>query len=289
VLARWLTSPDNPLPARVMANRLWQYHFGRGIVRSPNNFGIQGDAPTHPELLDWLASEFVKQGWSMKAMHRLIMTSNTYRMASTGGDPKALAADPRNDVMSHFDLRRLTAEELRDSILAVNGTLNLKVYGPSVYPPIPKSVLAGQSVPGKGWETSGPEDSARRSVYVHVKRSLRLPILESFDAAEPDASCPVRFVTVQPTQALGTLNSEFLNEEAAKLAERLTREAGTDVREQIKLAWRLTTGRQATAAEVARGAGMIDAMLKRDGATQDVALKYFCLLTLNLNEFVYLD
>ena len=289
VLAQWLTSPDNPLPARVMANRLWQYHFGRGIVRSPNNFGILGDAPTHPELLDWLASEFVNHGWSMKAMHRLIMTSSAYRMASTGGDPKALAVDPRNDLMSHFDLRRLTAEELRDSILAVNGTLNLNVYGPSVYPPIPKAVLAGQSVPGKGWETSGPEDSARRSVYVHVKRSLRLPILESFDAAEPDASCPVRFVTVQPTQALGTLNSEFLNAEAAKLAQRLTREAGADVRAQIKLAWRLVTGRDAAETEVQRGAGMIDAMVKQDGATPDVALKYFCLLAMNLNEFVYLD
>jgi hypothetical protein len=289
VLANWIASPANPLTARVMANRLWQYHFGRGIVRSSNNFGLQGEPPTHPELLDWLASEFVARGWSMKAMHRLIMTSNAYHMASSGGDPKALAADPRNDLMWRFDLRRLTAEELRDSILALNGTLNTKLYGPSVYPPIPKEVLAGQSVPGKGWDTSGPEDSARRSVYVHVKRSLRLPILQSFDAAEPDTSCPVRFVTIQPTQALGTLNSEFVNQEADKLAQRLRREAGDDVRRQVALGLRLVTCRQPTEAEVTRGVDLIDAMLKKDGTTPDTALKYFCLLALNLNEFVYLD
>ena len=289
VLANWIASPDNPLTARVMANRLWQYHFGRGIVRSPNNFGLQGDAPTHPELLDWLASEFTARSWSLKAMHRLIMTSTAYRMSSGGGDPKALAADPRNDLMWRFDLRRLTAEELRDSILALNGTLNTKLYGPSVYPPIPKEVLAGQSVPGKGWETSGPEDSARRSVYVHVKRSLRLPILQSFDAAEPDSSCPVRFVTIQPTQALGTLNSEFMNQEAEKLAQRLKREAGDDVRKQVALGMRLVTCREPTDAEVKRGIELIDALAKKDGATPDVALKYFCLLALNLNEFVFLD
>jgi hypothetical protein len=273
----------------VMANRLWQYHFGRGIVRSSNNFGLQGDPPTHPELLDWLASEFVSRGWSMKAMHRLIMTSSAYRMGSSGDDPKALAADPRNDLVWRFDMRRVTAEELRDSILALNGTLNTKLYGPSVYPPIPKQVLAGQSVPGKGWETSGPEDSARRSVYVHVKRSLRLPILQSFDAAEPDTSCPVRFVTIQPTQALGTLNSEFLNQEAEKLAQRLKREAGEDVHKQVALGLRLVTCRAPTEAEVNRGVELIEAMAKKDGATPDVALKYFCLLALNLNEFVYVD
>jgi mono/diheme cytochrome c family protein len=289
VLADWIASPENRLTARVMANRLFQYHFGRGIVRSPNNFGLQGDAPTHPELLDWLASEFIARGWKMKAMHRLIMTSSAYRMASTGGDATALAADPRNDLMWRFDLRRLTAEEMRDSVLALNGTLNTKLYGPSVYPPIPREVMAGQSVPGKGWETSGPEDAARRSVYVHVKRSLRLPILESFDAAEPDTSCPVRFVTVQPTQALGTLNSEFMNQEADKLAKRLKREAGEDMRKQVALAMRLVTSREPTEKDVARGVELIESMTKKDGATPDVALKYFCLLALNLNEFVYLD
>ena len=190
---------------------------------------------------------------------------------------------------ARFDLRRLTAEEIRDSILAVNGTLNTKMYGPSVYPPIPKEVLAGQSVPGKGWSTSGPEDSARRSVYVHVKRSLRLPILESFDAAETDKSCPVRFVTVQPTQSLSMINGEFMNGEAAKLAKRLRTEAGADVRKQVATALRLATSRAPTEAEIARGVKLIDSLQKQDGATPETAMKYFCLVVLNLNEFVYLD
>jgi hypothetical protein len=150
-------------------------------------------------------------------------------------------------------------------------------------------VLAGQSVPGKGWDTSGAEDSARRSVYVHVKRSLRLPILQSFDAAEPDTSCPVRFVTVQPTQALGTLNSDFLNQEADKLAKRLKREAGESLEKQVALALRLVTGRTPDAMEVRRGTDLVEGLKTKDGASPDVALKYFCLLALNLNEFVYLD
>ena len=283
MLANWVASPDNPLTSRVMANRLWQYHFGRGIVRSPNNFGLQGDAPTHPELLDWLAGEFVARGWSMKAMHRLIMTSSTYRMAATGSDPNALAADPRNDLMWRFDLRRLTAEELRDSILALNGTLNRRCTA-RVSSPIPKEVLAGQPVPGKGWDTSGPEDSARRSVYVHVKRSLRLPIL-GFDAAEPDTTCPVRFVTVQPTQA-GTLNSEFMNQEAEP---RAAAEAGggDDLRKQVAHGLRLTTCRTPTDREVERGWNWSSAAAER-WCDAGRGPKVLLPAALNLNEFVYL-
>ena len=288
VLANWITSADNPLTTRVIANRVWQYHFGRGIVRSPNNFGIQGDKPTHPELLDWLASELVKDGWKLKPLHQLIMTSNAYRMSSVG-DPKALAADPQNDLLWRFDLRRLTAEEIRDSILAVNGTLNPKMFGPSVYPTIPSEVMAGQSMPGKGWEKSTPSEAARRSVYVHVKRSLRVPILEAFDGAETDRTCPVRFVTVQPTQALGMINGSFLNEEAVKFAARLKKEAGDDVPKQVALALRLATGRAPTEPEIARGLELIESLKKQDGATPEVAMKYFCLMVLNLNEFVFVD
>ena len=222
-------------------------------------------------------------------MHRLIMTSSAYRMGSTGGDPKALAADPRNDLFWRFDLRRLTAEELRDSVLAVNGTLNPKLYGPSVYPPIPREVLQGQSKPGQGWETSGPEESARRSVYVHVKRSLRLPVIESFDGPETDKPCPVRFVTVQPTQALGMINSAFMNEEAQKLADRVRKEAGEDARKQVERGLQLVTSRKPSEKEVARGLDLMDKLVKEDGATPELALRYFCLVALNLNEFVYLD
>ena len=288
VLAQWVTSRDNPLTARVMANRIWQYHFGRGIVRSSSNFGYQGDAPTHPELLDWLAAEFRDGGWGMKRMHRLVMTSSAYRMSSKP-NPEALAADPRNDLMWRFDMRRLTAEEIRDSILAANGTLNPKMFGPGVFPAIPREVMVGQSRPGEGWGKSPPEEAARRSVYIHAKRSLRVPIIEGFDAAETDKACAVRFVTVQPTQALGMLNGEFLNAEAAKLAARVRKEAGTDIGKQVKLALRLVTSREPTIDEVGRAMKLLTDLTESEAVPADRAMDYVCLVALNLNEFVYLD
>jgi hypothetical protein len=186
-------------------------------------------------------------------------------------------------------MRRLTAEEIRDSILAANGTLNLTMFGPGVYPPIPREVLVGQSRPGEGWGNSSPEESARRSVYIHAKRSLRVPILESMDGADTDKSCPVRFVTVQPTQALGMLNGEFLNEEAQKLARRVKKDAGEDVAKQVALAFRLVTSRDATAEEVNRGVELFESLTKQDGVKPELAMRYVCLVMLNLNEFVYLD
>ena len=287
-LANWIASPSNQLTARVMANRLWQYHFGRGIVRSPNNFGLQGDRPTHPELLDWLASEFVAQGWRLKPMHRLIMTSNAYQMSSRGRT-EALKLDPANDLFWRFDMRRLTAEEIRDSILAYSGTLNLKMSGPSVFVDIPKEVQAGQSQPGNGWGQSTAAEQARRSVYIKVKRSLITPLLESFDLAETDRSAPVRFNTVQPTQALGMMNGEFLNQQAALLAARLRREAGDDVRQQVRLGLNLVTARPPTEAEIKRGVGLIEAIRMENPAAPERALNYYCLMALNLNEMVYVD
>jgi hypothetical protein len=287
-LAEWLASPDNPLTARVMANRVWQFHFGRGIVRSPSNFGTQGDKPTHPELLDWLASELVARGWRLKPLHRLILTSNAYRMSSRP-DPGALAKDPANDAFWRHDMRRLTAEEVRDSVLAVSGRLNPRMCGPGVYPEIPPEVLAGQSMPGKGWETSTPAEQARRSVYIHVKRSLLTPILESFDLAETDRSSPVRFSTTQPTQALAMLNGKFLNDQAAALAGRLRREAGPDPAARVLLALRLATSREPSEVEVRRGVALIDALDRREGLGPDGAWKAFGLVVLNLNEFLYLD
>jgi mono/diheme cytochrome c family protein len=287
-LANWIASPENQLTARVMVNRVWQHHFGRGLVRSSSNFGMQGDSPTHPELLDWLASEFTAHGWSMKALHRLILTSNTYRMSSRPS-AAALKADPQNDLLSHFDMRRLTAEEVRDSILATTGTLNTGMFGPGIYVDIPKEVLAGQSKPGSGWGKSSPDDQARRSIYIFVKRSLITPILASFDLAETDRSAPVRFASTQPTQALGMLNSAFVNEQAGKFAERLRREAGDDIAKQVRLALSLTTSRLPTETEIKRGIAFIEALKKTDGTSPEVALRSFCLLALNLNEFLYLD
>ena len=287
-LADWLTSPSNPLPARVTANRVWQFHFGRGLVRSPNNFGTQGDKPTHPALLDWLASELVSGGWRLKPLHKLILTSNAYRMASSPS-AEGLAKDATNDALWRFDPRRLTAEEIRDSVLAMTGSLNPSMHGPGVYPEIPAEVMAGQSVPGKGWGKSSPAEQARRSVYVHVKRSLIMPILEGFDQAETDRSTPVRFSTTQPTQALAMLNGKFLNAQAARLAARLCREAGTDADDRVRLALRLTTGREPTEAETRRGVGLMNDLVGRDGMSPDEALKAFGLVVLNLNEFLYLD
>jgi mono/diheme cytochrome c family protein len=287
-LANWIASSQNQLTARVIVNRIWQHHFGRGLVHSSSNFGTQGDAPTHPELLDWLASEFIASGWSIKAMHRLILTSNTYRMSSRPS-ADALSKDPRNDHLSHFDMRRLTAEEIRDSILAVSGALNDQMFGPGIYVDIPKEVLAGQSRPGSGWGKSTPQEQSRRSIYIHVKRSLITPILASFDVAETDHTTPVRFTSTQPTQALGMLNSAFINEQASALAIRVQKEAGNVPAAQIRLALELITSRPASESDVQRGLKLITTLREQEHASPEAALTSFCLLALNLNEFLYLD
>jgi mono/diheme cytochrome c family protein len=288
-LAKWMTSPSNPLTSRVIVNRIWQYHFGRGIVRTSSDFGFQGSKPTHPELLDWLAAQFVEDGWSMKAMHRRIMNSAAYQMSSAGRED-ALAKDVTNDSFWRFDMRRLSAEEVRDSILWANGTLNAdRMYGPSIYTKIPAEVKAGQSQPGSGWGNSSPEDEARRSVYIHVKRSLLDPILESFDMADTDQTCPVRFATTQPTQALGLLNSEFILEQASVFAEMLKEAHPDSLDIQIRTALRRVMQRPPTDEEVARGLQLINTLQNENKMTIEQALKYFCLVALNLNEFVYLD
>jgi hypothetical protein len=289
VLAEWVASADNPLTARVVANRVWQHHFGRGIVRSSNDFGYRGMPPTHPELLDFLASELVARGWRLKAMHRLIVLSSAYQMSSQP-DRESAAKDPENDLFGRFDLRRLSAEEVRDSILAVSGNLNAwKMGGPSIYPRISAEVLSGQSRPGSGWRSSPPEEQARRSVYVHVKRSLLVPTLAVFDAADTDATCPVRFTTTQPTQALGLLNGEFANEQAELFAADLRRQAGDDAATQVRLALQRVTQREPTAEEVRRGVEFLARMQKQHQIAPDRALRNFCLLVLNLNEFIYLN
>ena len=288
VLANWISSKDNPLTARVLVNRLWQHHFGRGIVATTNDFGKFGTGPTHPELLDWLAADFVEGGWKIKRMHKLLMLSSVYQMSSKADDA-AMKADPANSLFWRFNMRRLTAEEVRDSMLAVSGKLNLKASGPSVYPPIPKEVLAGQSVPGQGWPVSPPEEAARRSVYVHVKRSLLVPILSHHDQADTDSSCAVRYTTTVATQALGMLNGQFSNEQAAALVERLRKEAPNDLDAQVRRAIRLTTGRTAGAEEVKKDVAFVKAIQEKSKLTDADALRCYCLLALNANEFVYLD
>ncbi|OWK42497.1 hypothetical protein FRUB_04575 [Fimbriiglobus ruber] len=221
-------------------------------------------------------------------MHKLLMLSNTYQL-SAAADATNLKTDPANALRWRFDMRRLTAEEVRDSILMASGHLNLKMYGESVYPKIPKAVLAGQSVPGSGWHTSSPEEGNRRSVYVHVKRSLQVPILVNHDQADTDSSCPVRYTTTVPTQALGMLNGEFTNEQATALAARLTRESPNDLKAQVTRAIRLTTGRVPPADEVAKDVAFVETLKTRHHLNDEAALMRYALLVLNANEFVYLD
>ncbi len=287
--AKWLIDGENPLTSRVMVNRLWQYHFGRGLVRTSSDFGFQGAKPTHPELLDWLAAEFVNGKWSMKQMHRLIMSSSAYQMSSTY-QHDSYQRDPANDLFWRFNLRRLTAEEIRDSILAVSGKLNLeKMFGPSIYPTMPQEVLAGQSRPGQGWGNSSDEDRRRRSIYVHIKRSLGLPILTTNDSADTDSSCPVRFITTQPTQALGMMNSEFTNQQAKEFASAIEEQFPGRRDEQVRSIIERVTQRRTTEEEVERGTKLMQSWIDQDDTSPEQALEYFCLMALNLNEFAYVD
>jgi hypothetical protein len=298
-LARWLTRPDNPLVARVMVNRIWQHHFGKGLVATANDFGRMGEPPTHPELLDWLAAEFVARGWSVKALDRLIVLSATYRTAASGR-PDGARADPKAALLGRWRPRRLEAEAVRDSMLAVSGRLNPQMGGPSVYPPLPRAVLEGQSRPGDGWGKSDPRQAGRRSLYIFVKRSLAVPELEVLDAPDTTSSCEQRIVSTVAPQALTFLNGEFANEQARALAERLRRDAGTDPAAQLRRAFELALCRPPRVDELGAGLAFLSAQQRQiaadlGGEQQDSrdasrkALEAFCLVLLNTNEFVYLE
>ncbi|HKA08407.1 MAG TPA: DUF1553 domain-containing protein, partial [Gemmataceae bacterium] len=286
-LANWIASRDNPLAARVMVNRVWQGHFGRGIVASSNDFGKFGTGVTHTELLDWLASEFVDRGWKLKSLHKLILMSRTYQM-SARASADALRLDPGNMLFGRFSMRRLAAEEVRDSILAVAGKLDVRAGGPSIYPKIPEEVRAGLSMPKAGWPTTPPDEENRRSVYIHLKRSLQVPILGQHDQADTDNSCPVRYTTTVPTQALGMLNGVFTNEAAAALASWLRTEAA-DLDGQVRRAIRLTTGRNPSDDEVKKDVAFVHELKEKANLSDQQVLQQYCLLVLNASEFVYLD
>ena len=287
-LARWINDPGNALALRTAVNRIWHHHFGVGIVASTNDFGRLGLPPSHPELLDWLAGEFLLQERSMKAMHRLMMTSSTYRMSSSADDT-VLATDPENRLLSRHRMRRLSAEEVRDAMLAVSGELRDTMGGPSVRPPMPRSVLETSSRPNEVWPVTAPDDVGRRSVYLHTKRSLLDPLLTVFDLADPDSPCPERYATTQPTQCLTLLNSEFANDRAAALARRLVREHPENREAQISRAIELSTNREATEVEVAEARDFMELLERDEGFQDERALETFCLIALNLNEFMHVD
>jgi hypothetical protein len=264
-LAAWITKPGHPLTARVMVNRLWHHHFGRGIVATPNDFGVRGERPTHPELLDWLACELVNPSpptavggltrpWSLKHIHRLIVTSATYRQASNVPlSPAAAKADPENKLLWRMHRRRLEAEAIRDSVLVAAGTLNPQVGGPSVKVPLEPEVydlIFTEDEPDGLWPvTPDASQHTRRSVYLFAKRNVRLPMFEAFDQPDTLNSCAARPVSTFAPQALILMNGPFVQEQGKALALRLTREAGTDPGKQIESLYRRALGRVPADAE----------------------------------------
>ena len=288
-LARWIASKGNPLTSRVAVNRIWQHHFGRGLVRSSDEFGKLGQEPTHPRLLDWLAREFVRIDWRMKPLHRLIMTSKTYRMSSSPND-RALAVDPLNDLFWRYNMRRLTAEEIRDSVLKVTGNLDPQVGGPSVFPSLPEEVLQTASRAAMRWRLdAGPEHQNRRSIYTFVRRSLLDPMMSTFDVADTDISCPVRFNTTVPAQALAMMNSRFANDHARLLARRIGKSAPGDPFSLVQHGFQLVLGRPPQPVELQNSVDLMESMRQNYGHDLSTALERFSLVMLNLNEFIFLD
>lgn len=279
-LANWLTQTHHPLTARVIVNRIWQSHFGTGLVATPNDFGTHGSRPSHPELLDWLALSLVDNGWRLKPLHRLIVLSSTYRQSSRAMNEAAVKTDdPDNRLLSHFSRRRLSGEEIRDAMLAVSGRLNPKVYGPSVITPVDPALVDLLYNPTQWVVTKDVSEFDRRSVYLIAKRNLRLPFMEAFDAPALQTSCPSRGESTHAPQALELLNGTFANDMAAAFAQRLRSECGDDDREIVARAYRLAIGRDPMAREQELSLDFL----------KDQSLVEFALALFNLNDFVYVQ
>jgi hypothetical protein len=273
-LARWMTSPNNPLTARVIVNRLWQHHFGRGIVPTASDFGVRGELPSHPELLDYLAIELVAGGWRLKHIHRLILLSETYQQSTTVS-PEAREKDPDNRLFSRMNRRRLEGEAVRDTLLSVSGRLNASPFGPGVVLP-ELTVASGGARPVP--VTADLREHQRRSIYLFNRRNLRHPFLEAFDLPDSNLSCPKRERSTTAPQALALLNASDATKAAKALAERLMNEAKTD-EERIDRAYRLTLGRSPTTSEKERAKTFLS----------ESPLSELCRALFSVNEFVYLD
>ncbi len=292
-LAEWIASPENPLTARVAVNRVWQYHFGKGLVRTPSDYGATGDRPSHPELLDWLATEFVKRGWSWKAMHRLMLASNAYKQSSRY-DVQAARQDPENRLLWRNNSHRVEAEVLRDSILAVSGKLNSEMFGPGIFPRIDPAIINTGSRPRWPLDAKEGPEVWRRSVYIFVKRSVILPLIEVFDCPATTMPAPTRSTSTIAPQALALMNNEFVLEQAGYFADRLVREVGSDCHKQITRAFEIALNRQPVLKEVEWAESFLKS--QTEGYTQRkaekpeaAALRDFCHALFNLNEFLYTD
>ncbi len=313
-LARWLTRPDHALTARVLVNRLWQHHFGRGIVSTPNDFGLRGDRPSHPELLDWLAREFVERRWSIKEMHRIMLLSAAYRQASRpSADHAGLRVDPDNRLLWHARRQRLEGEPLRDSLLAVSGRLNVKQRGPMVRVPLEPEVyelIFTEGEPDGLWHvTPDVQEHTRRSIYLFAKRNVRLPLFEAFDQPDTLNSCPLRPVSTFAPQALILFNGPFFQEQSRAFAGRVLIEAPEDVKRQIYRAYALALGRPPRSAELSAGLDFLTSqadlhrgrlLLRQrvpapphvpDGVdpAHAAAMCDFALALMNRNEFLYVN
>jgi Protein of unknown function (DUF1553)/Protein of unknown function (DUF1549)/Planctomycete cytochrome C len=279
-LAEWVASPENPLFARVMVNRIWQFHFGSGLAKSSSDFGIRGGLPTHPELLDWLATEFAEKKWSVKAMHKLIMTSAAYRR-SANANAAALDKDPANDLLSHMNRRRLEAEEIRDASLQVTGELNLKMGGVPVVPPLSKEEMFGMiGNPASAWlVTANASEHLRRSIYLLSRRTFQQPMAQAFDGPDGVLTCPRRNESTTAPQSLALLNSGFTMDRANALAVKVTNASD---------AWERVYGRAPSAEEKAAADGFLTRQQQLLG-TREAALAELIRGLMNTNEFLYVD
>ncbi|MGE3313761.1 MAG: DUF1549 and DUF1553 domain-containing protein [Planctomycetaceae bacterium] len=292
-LVKWIVDPANPLASRVIANRLWQTHFGRGLVENANDFGIQTPPPSHPELLDWLASELVTRGWSLKAMHRLIMTSTAYRQGAGSRNSEltqtAIHVDPGNTLYWHYPRRRLSAERIRDAMLAVSGRLSSRMEGPGVRPPLPAAL--GKRDAWKVSESTTEQD--RRSVYIYAKRNLPFPLLQAFDSPDMHESCARRESTTIAPQALFLLNSDDTTACAAAFAERVTRGISSKPDEtpsncpKVARAYLLAFGRMPHIGEARDAVDFLKAQTASEN--NQAAVIDFCHALLNSNEFLFIE
>jgi len=279
--ANWLASPENPLTARIMVNRIWQFRMGEGLVRTPNDFGTMGDKPASHALLDWLAAEFMEQGWSFKALDRLIVTSSAYRQSSTPDEAKS-TIDPENRFFWRMNRKRLEAEMIRDAALSIAGTLNPAMGGRPVRIPIEPEVydlIFTEHERDGLWPVDADKNVRnRRGIYLFNKRSVRLPLLTAFDQPDAISSCPVRPVSTHALQALSLFNSGFVQEVSQAFAARLEKSCGADRSCQIDTAWQLALSRRPRTKET-----QLAKEFFRSGGT----LPDFCLALFNRNEFLY--
>ncbi len=288
-LARWLFDPANPLTARVTVNRMWQHFFGAGLVETENDFGTQGSSPSHPELLDWLSAEMMHRGWSRKSLHRLIVTSATYRQSSFLRDDLR-ERDPNNRLLARQSRIRLEAESVRDAALAASGSLYEKIGGPSVFPPQPEGLYVVTQTK-KSWPENNGPDRFRRGLYIHFWRSSPYPLLPTFDAPDGNTTCTRRARSNTPLQALTLANDRVFTEIARVLAGRILSGTGSDPASRIRRAFEICLSREPSQAEAVRLAAFIDAQ-RPAGAVKNIEVAELTAWTagarvlLNLDEFI---